>query len=78
MRCVMAAISLSRSGCWTRRRLSLRTEAAAVGSRSWIEQHRGRMPESWTRIEDLESEEDTCVLRMSRRRHEGLFGILSR
>ncbi len=59
------------------------TDAAAVGSRRWLEGIAGRLPEGWYELEpaamvtdDMADAGATYVLRVSNRVREGLLGIL--
>ena len=59
------------------------SEAAAVGSRQWIEGIAGRFPKGWYELEPvprapagIAETAGTYVLRMSNRRREGLLGSL--
>ncbi len=71
--------------CQTRYRVreALWSEAAAVGSRQWVEGIAGRMPRGWYELEPASTASGgiadaagTYVLRISDRRREGLLGSL--
>jgi len=64
-------------------RESLWTDAAAVGSRRWLEGIAGRLPESWYELEPTTTVPDgmgessgTSVLRVSNRVRESLLGMV--